>query len=368
MYYLIFLIGVFFIFFPKHHKIFASIFTIFLLVLAIGRYGVGTDFFAYKFLYNSYNKSVLYEIFYSTGREEILYRVLSTIGNNLGISYICSLAFYSVISLVSISIAAKKFSKNALISMLTFYSFFYFVWIFSGIRQGIVISISIILILYCFDKERNKTLIIFTIILSMVHLSGLIIVFLYYIAKSKWSKKSLIYLFIISFIIGIIPLNFLSNFNILSDRVSAYSSENNILKIDFQSIIRLLLIIIVFAFYNKIKNINSIHNFILKYYIIGICVYFLLKDVELVAARLSIYSRVLEIFIIPGILSVINKKYIYISILTIVILLFAYFNKELINMGRNIIPIDGNRSYVQYTNIFNKDNFYFLKEYEFKTY
>ncbi len=366
MYYLIFLIGVLFIFFPKYHKIFAAIFIIFIVLLAIGRYGVGTDFFAYEYLYNSYNKSILYEISNSSAREEILYRILSTIGNKLSITYITSLAFYSVISLISIYIASIKYSKNALLSILIFYSFFYFVWIFSGIRQGIVISISIILILYCFDKGKDRILIIATIILSMIHLSALIILVLYFIAKIKWTKKGLLYLFTISFVYSLLPVNFLNNISFLSERVSVYSSDNSMFNLDFQSIVRVLLIIVVFIFYSKIKKIDPIHYFILKYYILGICLYFLLKDIELVAARISIYSRVFEIFILSSIFYVINKKYVYLSLLVLIIFLFIYFNKELINMGENIITLEGSKYYVPYTNIFNKENFYFLKESQFK--
>lgn len=361
MYYIIFLIGVVFIFLPKYHKISAFIFTVFLLVLALFRYGVGTDFYAYEYLYNSFNKTIFYEIGNSEAREEILFRIISTIGNKFSISYIVSLSFYSIISLVCIYKAATKYSTNALLSIFTFYSFFYFVWIFSGIRQGIVISIATLIILFCYEKNKNKTLIVTIILLSMIHVSVLVVLVLYFVAKINWSKKLLFYLFIVSFFISLLPINIFDYASMLTERIASYKPNNKIINLDFQSIVRLCLVSIVFLLYSKIIKINTTHHFIVKYYILGMCMYFLLKDIELVAARVSIYSRVLEIFIVPAILYITNKKNIYITLLIMIIFLFIYFNKELINMGQNI-SLDKQTWYVPYTNIFNKDNFYFVKE------
>ncbi|MEB8121490.1 EpsG family protein [Staphylococcus xylosus] len=359
MYYIIFLIGVILIFLPKYHKISAFIFTAFLLILALFRYGVGNDFFAYKYLYNIYTKTILYEINHPEAREEILFRIITTIFNNLDFSYLVYLSFYSIISLYCIYKVCIKYSIHAQLSMLTFYSFFYFVWIFSGIRQGIAIAVGILLVLYCFENKKNVLFVFLISILSLVHSSAIVLIFLYFLAKLNWKKTQLFFIFIISLIISILPVNFLTVLTLFSDRINSYKINENIISLDFQSIIRILLVTTVFVFYRQIKKINEIHYFILKFYILGICLYFLFKDIELVAARLSIYSRVLEMILIPAILYVINKKYVLITLVIIILLITISFNKELIGMGENAI-YNSSKWYVPYTNIFNKNEYDFI--------
>lgn len=361
MYYLIFLIGIILILIPRYSKQLSIIYFLILLLIAVFRYGVGNDFFAYEYLYNVYNKTIIYEISNSKAREEILFRIISTVFNNMDLSYIVYLSFYSIISLYCIYKICIKYSTHPLLSMLTFYSFFYFVWIFSGIRQGLVISLGVLLLLYCFEKKKNFLFVVLISILCLIHTSAVVLIVLYFLSQINWQKSHLIYIFIFSIIISIIPINFIRILPIFTDRISSYKTNESIINFDFQSIIRIMLVTIIFLYFSKIQKINDIHHFILKFYILGICLYFLLKDIELIAARLSIYSRILEIILVPAILYITNKKYIWIVLLSIIIILALYFNKELISMGGNVI-YNSSDWYVPYTNIFNKNEYIYINK------
>ncbi|MFZ8102661.1 hypothetical protein ACO1GT_14050, partial [Staphylococcus arlettae] len=56
---------------------------------------------------------------------------------------------------------------------------------------------------------------------------------------------------------------------------------------------------------------------------------------------------------------VINKKYVLITLVIIILLITISFNKELIGMGENAI-YNSSKWYVPYTNIFNKNEYDFI--------
>lgn len=365
MYYLMFLLGMIFIFFKDKYKILLKTYAILLFVFASLRYGVGQDYFGYKYLYSRYLSEPLYEFANKLSREEIGFRLLASIFKMLGLSYESFIAFISALTMIIVYIICKKYSILPLLSLLVFYSSFYLVWIFSGIRQGFTIFAAMLLVIYCFNKQRNIMLIIGTFILSLFHASVLIIIPIYFLAKIKWDKTYLFALTILSIFLSVLPFNFitfLAKLSPIANRVTYYENSNGFINLDFQSFTRIIFVIIAILFYNSLLEEDKLLNFVLKYYILGAFSYFLFKDIELIASRLSIYFRVFEMLIIPSMIVKASKyKNSTLYGIAVIIFLLTYFNKDLIVMGRNTLYNSDKLYYIPYTNIFNKNQYIFTK-------
>lgn len=345
-------------------------FSIILAMIASLRYGIGNDFFGYYYLYKMYDDNIADAIKNPTNfREEIGFRIIAAIFKSMQLDFQWFILFFSILTVFIVYKTAQKYSEHPMISLFVFYSLFYTIWVLSGLRQGMVLFFGLYLVLYCFEKNKTITLIIGSLFLSCIHVSALIIILLYALAKLNIKKNYLFVLFLTSVILSILPINPIANILSLVNlggRLEIYKSSDRLINFDFQSIARILLTITTFIYYNSLIKINKTYFFIVKYYIFGIIIYFLFKDVELVAARLSIYSRASEIIIIPAIL-MLSKNFKNKLYLGILILVFLFFNlAKDTNAMKNSVFV---KPYVipPYTNIINKNNFEYKKQSIYKS-
>ena len=75
MFYFILLTGIFLSLF-KEKKIATKIYISILIILAIFRYGLGADYFGYKYLYQILKPNVIEEFKYGVGSQEIGFRLI----------------------------------------------------------------------------------------------------------------------------------------------------------------------------------------------------------------------------------------------------------------------------------------------------
>ncbi|TDM36665.1 EpsG family protein [Macrococcoides canis] len=341
MYYLIFLVGLLFSISKLFKKALTIVFTLILILFAGFRYGVGTDYFGYYYLYNNYSLSFKNHItnIYNY-REELGFRLIAVIFKNIGLEFQFFVAFFSVISILTVYFIARKYSVNTMTSLLVFYSIFYIVWIQSGIRQGFTIFLGLLIVLYCFKSNKNILIIPLVCILFLFHKASVIILPLYYISKQRWNLKTLSVISIISVLLSMLPISpiyMILQYTTIGQRGTAYNFSDSIINLDFQSIVRIIFLFIVLISYRNILILDKKNYFILNYYIFGLVFYFLFKDIELIAARLSIYSRASEILIIPMLLKLlINKQNSILYALLIVVYLCSYYLKDLNTMSNNV--------------------------------
>ncbi|MGV2874574.1 EpsG family protein [Macrococcus capreoli] len=364
MYFLIFAIGIIFSFFSKLKNKITLVFTILLMFLASIRYGIGNDFFGYFYLYTMYDKNPFVVLENPNNfREEFGFRFIASLFKTFNLDYQVFVAFFSIVTLFIVYKTVKKYAVDSMLAMLVFYSLFYIVWIFSGIRQGFTLFAGLYLILYCFEKNKNITLIIGTLILTTVHISALVIIPIYFIAKLRINKAYLLVFFVISVFFSLLPFNpmiwILHNLNI-NERISKYGENDSLINFDIQSLVRLILTVIVFLYFNSISNMNRTYYYLVRFYIIGIIFYFLFKDIELIAARLSLYSRTAEILLIPAMIELLkkNNQKAFIG-LTLIIFLFLSLAKDTYTMSNSVFR--ASHTIPPYSNIFNKADYLFKK-------
>lgn len=372
MYYIVFLIGVILFVIEDKKKISFKIYTFILALLAFLRYGVGADYFAYHYLYNRLKVSLINEIRFGVDKQEILFRLLSAFIKKLGVPYEGYVIIIAAINLYFITKICKKYSKSPTMSLVIYFCFYYFVWTFSALRQGLVLSIGIYYFLECTKDKKNVKFIFTALILSLIHLSSIILIPLYFCVKLKFNRKKLITLFIFSIIVALIPIGkILSVFSWLpvASRLEPYlRATGNITNIlNFQSMGRLVFIIIGFLAYNDYSKKDEISRNVINMYIISLCLYFIFKFSELTAARLSIYGTFLNIIVLPNIYFLYKEKINEYILITLILFMCAgYLYKELNALEYQSGIVNKNPIITPYTNVLYKKKYEFNNKFYYR--
>ena len=157
-------------------------------IVLVSRYGVGTDYFPYQFLYESMDISS----FSLSDRLEPGFKILMYLFRMLNLSFHTFAVFLSLIIYGLTSFWIYWNSRYPSRSLYLYTSMFFLVWTLSALRQGLVMSIALILF---FDKDIKLSIYVKLLIiagLSTFHLSALILIPLVFIMELNFSKKNLL--------------------------------------------------------------------------------------------------------------------------------------------------------------------------------
>ena len=336
-----------------------------LWVLASFRYGVGPDYFAYEYSYSIVNTSIIEE-FFATSGQEVLFRIFGSIFNALSFSYQQYLAVTALITLFYVAKTCKQYSQYPVISLYLYFCFFYFVWVFSGIRQGLTLAIGTYYLLACLQGRNHLKFFIITTVLSFIHASSWILFLFYGLANLRLKRRTLYVGVLFSFLISLLPseyfMIFFSNLP-FGERIQFYfrpdEGEIIISYFDFKSISRFILLILIGGvFWMDYSKHDNDQNNIMTIYIVSFGVYYGLRFVEILAANASLYGFMLIIIIMPNIYSRIKR--LYVSNLFLAFMLtfsIAYFFKNLYSM-QDMSKLEHSSLITPYTNIFNKAKYF----------
>ncbi len=333
-----------------------------LLVLACLRFGVGADYFSYQFLYSRINPSIFVELAHGADNQEIGFRLLGSLIKGLGFSYQFYLIIISAVNLLFISLICKKYSKNPTLSLTVYYSFYYLVWTFSGLRQGLVLAIGMYYLLKYINQNKSIRFFIIIFILTLIHYSALILIIYYLVTKIEFRKKTLIIITICSILFSLIPwgniLKIFSGVPII-DKVLIYIDADYSIGsiLNFQSLGRIAFLVIALFYYNTYKMRSSFSKKLINIYIFSIIIYFLFQFSELTAARLSIYGKFLDIILLVNVYYLYKdriNKILYIVLLGLLMLL--YLNKDLSTLVSETGMQTEDKINIPYTNIINKED------------
>lgn len=331
-----------------------------LVLIIIFRFGLGPDYFSYQYIYENLPIGNFGMIFNYENHIDIGYKVIMFVFRNLNVSFHVYFTILNLITMIIFYKWLKDNSKNFPMSLVLFYSMFFFVWVLSSVRQGIVIAVSLLMF---FNKNKKASLItdiVAIILMTTIHKSSLFLFVLLLLGKREWKKKELLYFFGISLLSTLLPLagiveklTFLSPVNWIVERYMT----STIGFFDVSSLMRLFFFGIIFIFYDYITK-EEFSKKIVDTSLLGFSIYFLLKFSELTASRVTIYSFILILLIIPLIWNnyLVDTKPQLLSFGVICLILFQgfYLQKELIAM-RNHSNMLSNSFFVPMETVFNKD-------------
>lgn len=348
----------------------AKLYTIFLTILAAFRYGIGADYFAYEFLYKQLKPFVIPEILFGTEKQEVGFRALGSFIKTFGLSYQSYVAILAAITLYYIYRICVRYSKNPMLSMVIYYAFFYFVWVYSGLRQGLAMSVGAFYLLEALRDdtiEKRKEFYKASILLLTIHTSSIIFMVFYVLVRFiPWNRKWMMLAIASSILFAFIPLGNLVE--MLSEkipfllRLSYYLDDAFTLKelFSIQVLARMGLLSIVLYYYNELTLVSPMMKKIADVYLLSFVFYFLLQFSELTAARIAVYGRLMEIIIFARIVYLRRPKLEgAVFLLGLLLLTSFYFVKEVETMKEQSGLIILDKEWVPYISVFTKNEQYY---------
>lgn len=345
----------------KKYTVLLVCFTVILYLLNALRYGIGQDYFNYLYIYNKIPQITDIYFFQNELHGEIGYQISVGISNFFGIDYIV----YSFILSTIIFILLYKFLKEQCVfpfaSLTILYVMYYFSYFNSGVRQALTLIVFLAILIPKLLNNKNKEYFILVIILSLFHKSILICLFFIFI-KINWKSKNMFYIGIFSFLAMIISILLKDNILIILLRSLGITFYYEATSISFFAIFSRLSMgmIVIFLGYLNRKTLSIDQNRLLSIYMIGMFAYFLLATEPLMASRLHVYFKILEVILVPSLLYKLNlKNRIILSIPIFFILMPVFYVKEIngqINQGQ-FIGVNNFYEY-PYVSVFNKEKIY----------
>lgn len=337
-----------------------------IILVVIMRYGVGADYFSYEYIYNFLDISSFGSMINSMNNIELGYKIIFYVARLMNISFAVTIGVVSAVMTIIVAKLISSKSKNIPLSYLLYYSCFFLPWNLNAVRQGLAIVLSLYILFGDLKMSQvSKNLLI--LLLASLHISVIIVIPIYYLSKIKLNKKKIVIILLTSMVFSLLPLNeilkLFENIPFLS-KLYLYTSENSNL-LDFQSISRLVILSPILFFYNDFKDKEMVNFSLLSF-----SLYFVLKNNELIASRMSIYGFFLIILLLPEIVSFTKwSKKMTIS-LTVVSIIFSglFFEKEF-NAAFRQANFVGNAKDRNWISIFNKDvnQRYFLNQFNLIT-
>jgi hypothetical protein len=254
-----------------------------------------------------------------------------------------TLIIYAFLGVLIKIYSINKYSDNKLISILVYLGLFYILYEFNTIRSSIA---SAIFLLSLEDiKNRNfKNYLIKTIIATMFHYAGIVMLPFYFI-NARFIRDNLLKLIFLAIIFDVVHINVLIIEllikvlpSFISSRLSIYQAmlkEGLFVKVSFQrdiyNILMLFILIVARSIIRK-KHINQIDNsdfeIVSNILLFSIFLFYLFRSIPVLASRVSEITNIYIVLFVPIIYKIIskNERYAFIGIIyfTCISLLMAY--------------------------------------------
>lgn len=290
-----------------------------LLSTAAGlRAGVGKDY--YNYLDTFRNPDILTRMTYL----EPGFRFLVLLFKTLGFPEHGLFFLFALISLSLISTGIAKTSKYPEVSMLIYYCIFYIDYNFNAIRQGIVMGVFIWLISDIVRGNMPKVL-VWSMISATIHSSGLFIMMAYFVSRIRLHPANLAWVtasstVLIFFKDYLLKLMYLIGPTALQMELTKFMTRYGT-SISTQGILqRLLLVILFLVFYRPASANDCRFERVLPMYLCGFVLYSLFSFEELLATRINMFFRVLEIILFPILLSASKNRFTRVLLFSVIVL------------------------------------------------
>lgn len=341
-------------------KLYKILFIVLWLFLGL-RYGQGTDYLAYCYIFN--HISSLDDVIFNPNHlhSEIGFRFLCWIFNNDFVFFVFCISTFEMLMLYRF---LNNYSDNKLLSLVLFFPTFYLVYYFSALREGIVIAIFIGFLLDDIISENWKRFVIIVFIASLIHSVALSLLLVPIFLKIK--KRFHIGLIICSLIIGLVFStgafkNILVQLPVIGSAFGYYaqSASFSLLAFGERTITFLLL---AFLFQDRTdEKLNNREDILFNIYTLSLIVYYFLSFSPNIASRTVCIFKVLETVLITYKINKINKLYVYIVIALTVL--------SSIMMFKNILSFIDQGEYKNinlwnypYVTIFNQEDILYYRD------
>ena len=341
----------------KYEKYIYAILMIVLWAVLCLRYGQGSDYFSYEYLFKRYSdlQMAIYNPFNEHG--EIGFRILCAI---FPWSYKWFIAVVSTFEMLMLHRFIKKYSSNTILTLLLFYPTYYLTYYFSIIRQGIVIAFFIGLLLPWLENKKWVRYYLFSALLVTIHSSAIILLLIPLVKKIK--MEEILTLDCICAAVGILMSTSLG-MKILNriPRIASYV-EADLSIMALVERVTLFAIMLLLFFYRKKYMENEKTVWLLKIYSFGIAIYMIFLAFPLISSRFMAIFKVLEVVILTKLLEERSKyRQLIILFLTMFTVLMTCKNLDSY-LDQGSYKVDVTFYTYPYITIFNEDDIWDYRE------
>ena len=359
MYYIVFFILLFFLikeiyFGQKVSKKKFDILFLTLTLMSCFRYGQGTDYFSYMFLYQN---NAYYDYNYVLSNADFGFYTLYYLGKLFDIPFELLASLISLLTLAMFYHFFKRDCNYSIFSLFIFYCVVWMIYINSALRQGLAMAFFVYFALPNLYSNNYMKYITFVIISSLFHASAISLLFLPIFYNIK-SNKLRLYIIIISLVLMFFGSRFLLLMNIgfIMNRISYYlngESETFFLA----RIVRILYTIPII-----ILLLNTKSDYVKRYcnmYIYGLLLYSILSFADALSTRFWGYVLIFLLLIaqtinVDNVLQKLHKQVIEFCLCVLVsLLMFKNFGAfiEQANYDKEVTMFS-----FPYISIFNKSD------------
>ncbi|GEM_PF-795533 len=225
--------------YPKKNNFLVKLIVFILFFIAGFRYETGVDWLAYEYqIDNAYP----FDKALSTGRWDKVFRSL-----DVGFSLLNSIVkafgggvqvIFFIVSLFSCLLLYKnvqKYSPLPILSLLAYFTFFFFIFDLSGLRQGLAIQIFFFSLRYLHERNFLKYFLAILVAMS-IHWTSIMLLPLYFVLNRKVSIRNVIIIIVLSTIVFSFKikwlgaflgdiLNQINSFTLLAGKINAYTKN-----------------------------------------------------------------------------------------------------------------------------------------------
>ena len=322
------------------------------------RYGQGTDYFGYELLFNYWKDISNIGDFRANLNDvhgEYLWSVLGYSFNKANLSFQFFIIVLAIVEIYMMKLYLDFYcSANMMWAILMLFPTTYLTYMFSGLRQGLVICIFAGIMLSLLRKRKIVEYYACAFLLMFIHSCS---ISLFVIPLFRYVRiKILAYVLIASVAIGILSgpaMPYICTALPIRNLLARIGSEQIYL---LAVVERIFMFTIVSLLYYKISPTSDICKMLYKIYIYSLSVYFIFIWYSLIASRLNSVPRIVEIALIIQCLSKLPK----IRRIVCCILLFLNIAMYCKNVNSYIVQGDYTDSTkiwnYPYITIFNKES------------
>lgn len=290
---------------PKSNKSLLFVSVVILSVFLFFRYGQGVDYFNYVYAIKSSSNAI--EYFFRTGeyfnRFEVGFSFLSYFFlNKLGFSTEFFISTISLIAIIPYTLFLKRYSIKPLHSLLYFYSFFFFIYSYSAIRQGMTIGLFYLFLLPAYYDGKILKYYVGVFVLFLLHNSALLLCLLPLVKYIRLTQRHIAFYLSLSFILGIFIIvlavrGILGIFGVIGEVVLIYLEEEGGGLDVISLILRLAIYALIATAYfraEKKRVIGDVDKLLFGIYTLSLILYLLFSFSSLLSSRMSAYFRLVE--------------------------------------------------------------------------
>lgn len=307
------------------------------LILISGfRYGSGTDYGTYSYMYSNTPNIIISET--SEFGYEILNKILFNISPNPQIFFFTTSMIINILIVWGIC----KYSRKFELSMYLYITTYIYYSTFNGIRQWIASAIIFIAFKHLLNRDFKKY-IIYVLIAFLFHNSALVMIPMYFIANRRFLSKKTLGIIILFISMYVFYNGFLGMlFDLLQNTKYAHYEQGMQDWQESASLIRVVVyaipLIIISIFYEKVEKYEDENIDIIMNLCLMSVLFMLLANKHVFFARMNLFFDIYYVLLIPKLTQFKDKKLNKFMYYSIAICYFAYSYKLLLWGDSRILP------------------------------